>query len=250
MIRWNYIAKKMADKYASPGNLAHWTPEHLARCWKSLFDYNPESHYDHQTMSGNYAIIYNFVMTIANTEGSDEEKVGDILRLIEEIWGTPPDAAEVTKILKGGGYNSEVVPAAKPQQLLKHRTFHAEVLSHGEKFFDQGHYTTAVNEVCKAYNNAVKAKARSQLDGQALMLWAFSDKGPLRINAYKTESEINEQEGIKFLSAGLMRGLRNPTSHETAKTWKFDEEECIEILSLASYLFKKLDAATTVTTQP
>jgi len=61
-----------------------------------------------------------------------------------------------------------------------------------------------------------------------------------------TDSEKDIEEGQKFLSAGIIAGFRNPTSHEVKKSIYpeiFDDKDCLDILSLASYLLGKLDMA-------
>jgi len=66
-------------------------------------------------------------------------------------------------------------------------------------------------------------------------------KGSLKLNAGQTQTEQNVQEGVKFLSAGLMQAVRNPTAHETAVDWGIAKEDCLDLLSFISYLFKQLD---------
>lgn len=69
------------------------------------------------------------------------------------------------------------------------------------------------------------------------------EKGALKITKCETETDKNVQEGIGFLSAGLMRAVRNPTAHEPAHEWPISEDECLDILSFISFLLKKLDQA-------
>ncbi len=57
-------------------------------------------------------------------------------------------------------------------------------------------------------------------------------------------TKINVQNGIKFLSAGVMCAMRNPTAHETAEEWKISQEDCLNILSFITFLLQKLDSAT------
>lgn len=69
------------------------------------------------------------------------------------------------------------------------------------------------------------------------------EKGPLKITRCQTPTDRDVQDGIKFLSAGLMQAIRNPTAHEPANHWPIDEKHCLNILSLISFLFRKLDMA-------
>jgi hypothetical protein len=56
----------------------------------------------------------------------------------------------------------------------------------------QGHYFTAVNEACKAYNISVKKAVAIQKDGRDLMLSAFGKDKSLRSVPGDTESEGNQ----------------------------------------------------------
>ena len=60
------------------------------------------------------------------------------------------------------------------------------------------------------------------------------------------ETDRNVQDGIKFLSAGLMRAIRNPTAHEPAVDWPIAEVDSLDIMSFISFLFRKLDDAVNV----
>ena len=67
--------------------------------------------------------------------------------------------------------------------------------------------------------------------------------GVLQVTACVTETDKNVQDGIKFLSAGLMRAIRNPTSREPALDWPITERDAADILSFISFLFRQLDNA-------
>jgi len=87
-------------------------------------------------------------------------------------------------------------------------------------------------------------RACSDKDGAKLMMNVWGCKGVLKITRCITDTDKNVQDGVKFLSGGLMRAIRNPTAHEPALDWPIDRQECLEILSLISFLFRQLDKAT------
>jgi len=124
------------------------------------------------------------------------------------------------------------------------RNFHSEVYKHSRTLYVEGHCFHAVFEAAKAYNKAVREKAKSAKDGEALMLdvWGF-DKGVLMVTPCKSETDRNVQDGIKFLSAGLMRAIRNPTAHEPAVDWPITKEDALDNLSFLSFLYRQLDKA-------
>lgn len=74
----------------------------------------------------------------------------------------------------------------------------------------------------------------------------FDDPPDLQLNELKTESQKNIQEGQGHLSRGVVTGFRNPVAHEPIDTIVpavFSELDCLNILSLVSYLLTRLDGA-------
>ncbi|MCO5381107.1 MAG: TIGR02391 family protein [Methanosarcina barkeri] len=102
----------------------------------------------------------------------------------------------------------------------------------------------AVFEAAKIYHQNIQSKSQSMKEGQDLMLQVWNPKnGTLKVTKCISSTDKNVQEGIAFLSAGLMRAIRNPTAHEPAHLWPITKEECLDILSFVSFLMKKLDEA-------
>ena len=66
-------------------------------------------------------------------------------------------------------------------------------------------------------------------------------------NEFSSSTKENVEEGQKFMSAGVMSGVRNPIAHEEISELKksglFSENDCLDILSLLSHLFRRLDDA-------
>ena len=244
MINWKLISTLLSEQFHSKGFGSVYFQEYLFRSWRAHFDFDAGLYSDQSTMSGNYALFYDFFMTLSSQKGkSDKDKVRDIVDLLQTITGGfNPEF--VRDILVRGGYKDEVGFDFTSDSLIQFGNFHKSVIKHSGKLFEQRNYFHAVHEACKAYNNEIKAKAKSEKDGVNLMQFEFGSGGSLRVNNYKTQSEINEQNGIKSLSEGLVSAFRNPTSHENSCDWPITKEECINILNLVSYLFKKLDKAT------
>lgn len=94
------------------------------------------------------------------------------------------------------------------------RGFHPEVVKHGRELFVQGRHFHAVFECCKAFDRLVASKSQIDEHGDKLMGAALSQSGTLKLNSLRTQTEINEQEGIMQLCKGLMRAIRNPEAHE------------------------------------
>jgi uncharacterized protein (TIGR02391 family) len=69
---------------------------------------------------------------------------------------------------------------------------------------------------------------------------AFSETSPLiQLTPLKTESEVDEQRGYRFLFAGSIVAIRNPRGHEL--TLPDTPDQCLDHLGLASALLRRLE---------
>ena len=186
--------------------------------------------------------VHDWVLSVASDELTREEREGRLIKFFRELAGEE-GWPSISKLLQGCG-----IAAAKLNRedynLFMGRGFHAEVIKHARSLYMNGHLFHTVFEVAKAYNKAVREKAQSTKDGQSLMLevWGW-DKGCLKITACQTDTDKNVQDGVKFLSAGLMNAIRNPTAHEPAVDWPISLPDCLDILSFISFLYRQLDKA-------
>ena len=112
------------------------------------------------------------------------------------------------------------------------------------KLFIDKHYTSAVEKAFVCVNNAVKDQSgRTATDGADLMRTVFSANSPiLKLNAFQTRTEKDEQQGYMDIFAGCMTGIRNPRAHEHNLADK--PEVALELITLANHLMRMLNAAT------
>jgi uncharacterized protein (TIGR02391 family) len=212
----------------------------IGRAAKSVFKFELETFPNDSMTSTRSKLIHDWVLTLAKQKMDNESRNCQLVQFIDLI--TPEENKEQShKILLAAGVlsgqdNREV------REFLSRR-FHAEIHAHCGKLFEQGNYFHAVFEASKVYNKRVQEKAQITKDGQSLMMEAWSCSGVLKVTTCLTETDKNVQEGIKFLSAGLMQAMRNPTAHEPALDWPISKEDCLDMLSFISYLFKQLDKA-------
>ena len=165
--------------------------------------------------------------------------------LIEFCKKATPDGLldETLKILRQNGASPSLLNR-RNYESFSSRNFHREIVKHARDLFLQSNYFHAVFEVAKAYNKRVREKARSDEDGSKLMMMVWGCNGTLKVTPCESETDRNVQDGIKFLSAGLMRAIRNPTAHEPAVDWPISQKDCLDILSFMSFLFRQLDEST------
>lgn len=219
------------------------TVNEIGRAATSVFRFRCQSFPNEAITSVRAKAIYDWIMTLGRQEMGADERERLLLKFCRAI---SPDHHRVTveRILLEAGVS---IPRREEYEAFFSRGFHSEVTRHAQKLFLESNYFHAVFEVAKAYNKQVREKAQSTKDGHPLMMdvWGW-EKGVLKITACKTDTDKNVQDGIKFLSAGLMQAIRNPTAHEPAVDWPISKQDCLDILSFLSFLFRKLDDAVAV----
>jgi uncharacterized protein (TIGR02391 family) len=216
------------------------TVNDVNRAAQSIFSFQCEHFPNDSITSSRAKLIHDWVLTLAKQRMNNEERNQKLISFLDLI--APESLKEgVNKILKKAGV--VVKTEIETSKDFFTRNFHHEIHKHCSKLYSQGNYFHAVFEAAKVYNKKVQKKAQSNKDGQPLMMEAWAPSGVLKVTACKTETDRNIQEGIKFLSAGLMQAMRNPTAHEPALDWPISREDCLDMLSFISYLFKQLDNA-------
>jgi uncharacterized protein (TIGR02391 family) len=103
----------------------------------------------------------------------------------------------------------------------------------------------AVLEASKSVAAKIRTRTGLVTDGAELVDAALGGPQPrLRINALSTDTERNEQRGFVNLAKGLFGTFRNPTAHAPRLVWNLSEEDALDLFSLASYVHRRIDAAT------
>ncbi len=234
---YRLIAIKVGDflKYD-----AHLKP--INRAAKVFFRFEKQ-HFPNEDISSERAqLIHDWVLSLAKQEMVPDQRHELLTQFLNEI--TPEHLVdEVRQIVDEGLGRTNEVKTAEVKEFSK-RGFHIEIIKHCRKLYMQGNYFHAVFEACKVYNKSVREKSRSTKDGQPLMLevWGW-EKGVLKVTKCETDTDKNIQDGIRFLSAGLMQAMRNPTAHEPALDWPIEKQDCLDMLSFLSFLFRELDKA-------
>jgi uncharacterized protein (TIGR02391 family) len=122
---------------------------------------------------------------------------------------------------------------------------HPKVIEVSKKLYLDGHRKQAVQDAYIAleervsgYYTTVKGERKY---GTALMAAAFAKDNPV-IRLFPTTDPNHEekQDGYMQIYRGAMMAIRNPKAHSI---FDVDEVDAIEMLFLASRLFKKIDAA-------
>jgi len=82
------------------------------------------------------------------------------------------------------------------------------------------------------------------MDGADLIIKTFSIQNPILVlSALTMESEKSEQKGFANLLIGLFGAVRNPIAHAPKSTWAISEHDALDMLTMVSFMHRKLDIA-------
>ena len=236
-INYRHIATQIGDslKYSTSVN-------EIDRFGQSLLKVSKEEFPNSSITSVRAQTLYNWILSLAKTKLEKTERVKRLISFCLEL--TPEEYKKDTiEFLENNNCPYNLLHKNNLDEFLK-RNYHSEVIKHSQKLFIQGNYFHSVFESAKAYNKDVKEKSESDKDGQSLMLNVWGcENGVLKVTQCSSQTDKDFQDGIKFLSGGLMSAIRNPTAHEPAITWPINKQDCLDILSLISFLYRQLDKA-------
>lgn len=123
---------------------------------------------------------------------------------------------------------------------FEQRDIHPKLPKRCKDLFDDGYFSESTFEALKFLDKVVQKLAEENKSGQALMMSVFGGTPPkLPINPLKTQSDQDEQQGYKFIFAGIMSAIRNPKGHEFSITDNLDT--CLEHLGLVTLLLRRLE---------
>lgn len=212
----------------------------IDRAANSVFPFSCEDFPNSSISSERAKKIHDWILTLAKQKITPDERNKLLCKFLDLI--VPDENKEKINnfLIKAGISDVSRMQSSE----FTNRKFHPEIVKNCSKLYVDGHYFHAVFEAAKIYHQNVQAKSQSVKEGQDLMLQVWNPKnGTLKVTKCISSTDKNVQEGIAFLSAGLMRAIRNPTAHEPAHLWPITKEECLDILSFVSFLMKKLDEA-------
>ena len=141
---------------------------------------------------------------------------------------------------------STLAEAEKRAQNLKtsvfDRNLHKDLIRFCKAELLQDNYFHAVLEATKSVASKVRSMTGFDSDGSKLIDEAFGGSSPiLKINAFKTDTDKSEQKGFVNLAKGLFGTFRNPTAHAPKIEWNLEEQDALDLFTLASYVLRRID---------
>lgn len=143
-------------------------------------------------------------------------------------------------VRKGHRFSITKIETTGDMHPFDERNIHPAIMDVSQKLFDDGHYSQATFEAYKYIDKEVQKLSTVNESGYKLMMQAFSETSPkIKLTNLSNSSEIDEQHGYKFIFSGAIMAIRNPRGHEYS--YSETPDECLDHLSLASLLKRKLD---------
>lgn len=167
-------------------------------------------------------------------------------QIIESLGGE--DAFEkFTPVIKALHYLIPEYPE------LHWRHLHESLRDRIKAYYQHGQYGDAASQGVQIYCEIIRELTGKTTDGTDLVDGVFGTKPfvdpppTIQLNELDTKSKKGIQEGQGHLSRGVVAGFRNPIMHgpiDTNVPAVFSELDCLNVLSLVSYLVTRLDGAT------
>ncbi|RKN51258.1 TIGR02391 family protein [Micromonospora endolithica] len=131
---------------------------------------------------------------------------------------------------------------------LVRRGVHPEVLRYCEEELLRKSLFHAVFEATKGVSERLRQMSGFTSDGAGLVDQCFgagAGTPVVRINAYRTPSEVSEHSGFANLLRGIFGTFRNPPAHTPRATagWILTEPDVLDLFSMLSLVHRRLDVS-------
>jgi len=127
---------------------------------------------------------------------------------------------------------------------LRDRNVHPDIIKFCKSELVQDNYFHAVFEATKSVADKIRHISGLTTDGAELVQTAFAINNPIIvINNLMTETEVSEHKGFANLLVGFFGMFRNTTAHVPKIKWVIDENDALDMMSMASLMHRKLDGA-------
>jgi uncharacterized protein (TIGR02391 family) len=144
--------------------------------------------------------------------------------------------------------------AGRLQAELRRRGVHPDVLAFCRAELLDQNYFHAVLEATKSVADKIRQRTALQGDGPELVDQAFSlgktGIPMLAFNRLQTETERSEQSGLMNVMKGMFGAFRNVTAHAPRVSWLITEQDALDLLTIASLLHRRIDAAASTEPHP
>ncbi len=214
--------------------------------WKRL--YNSFVSFQNRHQSSNNIINYlRFALDpVRYTNNYDYflERVAEINRTLAFIGLEFREDGKMHRINKANTLTDAMLRAQRLRNQLEQRKVHPDILMFAKSEIATDNFFHTVLEAMKSVTSKIQALTGIRADGADLINSTLVGRNRcLAINPLKSISDESEQKGFANLLLGLYGTFRNPTAHEPKIQWHLSEADALDVLSMISYVHRKLDQA-------
>ncbi len=230
------------DKYLNDLNLVNISP--VGTKWKRLYN----SFIDYQNRNHISNTILKFIQTTLHPSRYLQKKEefeshrSDLNQILSFIGLELGADSKFRPVDKSNTISDAEKRATSLFSKLTDRKVHKDILTFCKAELLVDNYFHAVFESTKSVADKIRELSGLNSDGSELVESVFSIKNPiLIINNLTTETEKSEHKGFANLLKGFFGMFRNTTAHSPKIKWEIDENDALDILSIASLCHRKLD---------
>lgn len=238
-----FTGSKIADllKEANIDNISHNSTK-----WKVLYDCFIQKQKEDNCSNNILAFIETCFNPVRFTqeESSYEDKRNRINIILSFSGLEITKEGKLVKVSEARTISEAKQRANRFKKHLTGRNIHEEISIYCGDEIEVENYFHVVFEATKGIFDKIRIKTKINKDGADLVDEAFSFNGKipyLALNKLETESEKSEQKGFINLIKGVYGTFRTPEAHEVKIKWIMKEDDALDILSLISFIYKKID---------
>lgn len=182
-----------------------------------------------------------------NRKEQFEEKRSELNTILSFIGLQLSEKSRFQPVIKAETISDAEKRATLLMTKLKERDVHEDIIKFCKSELLQNNYFHAVFEATKSVADKIRQITGLTQDGSELVDLAFSSKKPIiLINSFVTQTEQSEHKGFANLLKGFFGIFRNTTAHAPKIKWTIEENDALDMMSMASLMHRKLDNATKI----
>lgn len=192
--------------------------------------------------------VANFIQVIMDPARfvNNPEKYSDIRNFVNQLLAFSglhlQEDGKLSAVARASTIIEVEERAGRLRANLRQRRVHPGVLDFCKAELVDKNYFHAVFEATKSVAQKIRDRTGLTTNGAELVEKAFSGRYPLlAINSLQTETEQCEQRGFANLLKGMFGTFRNVTAHEPKIMWSVSEQDALDLLTLVSFLHRRID---------
>jgi uncharacterized protein (TIGR02391 family) len=214
--------------------------------WKRLYNAFINSQYRHQDSNNILKFLQTAMQPVRylSDKKTYEMRRDELNKILSFIGLELSETGKYRKIEAVQTISEAEKRANRLKQKLEERNVHDDILKFCRSELLVDNYFHAVFEATKSVADKIRKKTGLHNDGHQLIDAAFSLKEPLlRINPLISDTDRSEHTGFANLLKGFFGMFRNTTAHAPKIKWEINEQDALDIMSLASLMHRRLDNA-------